>query len=62
KDALVKTLEFMIKVKDDLKQDASLEIVAINLKQALSSLGEIAGETMTEELLDQIFSQFCIGK
>jgi len=38
------------------------ECVALELKTALDSLGEIIGETTTEELLDQIFSTFCIGK
>jgi len=32
------------------------------VREALQSLGEITGETCTEDLLDQIFSRFCIGK
>jgi len=38
------------------------ELVAIDLKDALDSLGEIIGVTTTEDILDQIFSRFCIGK
>lgn len=38
------------------------EYVAAELRAALSSLGEITGETATEELLDRIFSTFCVGK
>jgi tRNA modification GTPase len=38
------------------------ECVALELQTALGALGEIIGETTTEDLLDQIFSQFCIGK
>jgi tRNA modification GTPase len=38
------------------------EFIAFDLKRALESLGEIAGETTSEEVLDRIFSQFCIGK
>jgi tRNA modification GTPase len=38
------------------------ECVALELKSALQALGEIVGETSTEELLGQIFSQFCVGK
>ncbi len=38
------------------------ELVAIDLKEVLDSLGEIIGVTTTEDILDQIFSEFCIGK
>jgi tRNA modification GTPase len=45
-----------------LKTDASLELVALDLRQAVGAVGEIVGKTTTEDLLDSIFSQFCIGK
>jgi tRNA modification GTPase len=38
------------------------ELVAVDLKEALAALGEIIGVVTTEEILDQIFSRFCIGK
>ena len=38
------------------------EIVLLRLRGALSSLGEITGETLTDDILGQIFSTFCIGK
>jgi tRNA modification GTPase len=39
-----------------------LELTAFELREALSRLGEITGETCTDEILDDIFSRFCIGK
>ncbi|WP_457755708.1 tRNA uridine-5-carboxymethylaminomethyl(34) synthesis GTPase MnmE [Thermodesulfatator indicus] len=44
------------------KTDIYPELIAIDLRDALSSLGEITGETTTEDLLDRIFSNFCLGK
>lgn len=40
----------------------SQEFIALDLRDALNHLGEITGETTTEDLLDRIFSTFCIGK
>lgn len=47
---------------DALKQDLSLELAALDLRIATDSIGEIVGKTSTEDLLDSIFSQFCLGK
>jgi tRNA modification GTPase len=40
----------------------SAELVALEMQEALAQLGEIIGVTTTEDLLDQIFNQFCVGK
>ena len=45
-----------------LAEGATLELVAADLRTGVSAVGEIVGKTTTEDLLDSIFSQFCIGK
>jgi tRNA modification GTPase len=47
---------------DALRADASLEFVALDLRQGIAAVGEIVGKTTTEDLLDSIFRAFCIGK
>jgi len=45
-----------------LRTDLPLELVAIDLRMAADAVGEVVGKTTTEDLLDSIFSQFCLGK
>jgi tRNA modification GTPase len=45
-----------------LEEGGSLEFIAFEIRSALDSLGEMVGETTTEEILTHIFDQFCIGK
>ena len=45
-----------------LRAEATLELVAMDLRIAANAVGEIVGKTTTEDLLDSIFSTFCIGK
>ncbi len=47
---------------EGLRTDKTLELVALDLRIAVNAVGEIVGKTTTEDLLDSIFSQFCIGK
>ncbi|MEM7347028.1 MAG: tRNA uridine-5-carboxymethylaminomethyl(34) synthesis GTPase MnmE [Chloroflexota bacterium] len=44
------------------KQGLSPDLVSIDVYEAVDALGKITGETVTEDLLDTIFSKFCIGK
>ena len=46
----------------NLREGLPFEIIAADLQEGLEALGEIVGETTNEEVLDRIFSQFCIGK
>jgi tRNA modification GTPase len=45
-----------------LRAEAGLELVALELRVAVNALGEVVGKTTTEDLLDAIFSTFCLGK
>jgi len=45
-----------------LRAGLTLELVAMDLRTATNAVGEIVGKTTTEDLLDTIFGQFCIGK
>jgi tRNA modification GTPase len=47
---------------DALRAGSTLELAAMDLRIAVNAVGEIVGKTTTEDLLDTIFSQFCIGK
>ncbi|MCX8155951.1 MAG: tRNA uridine-5-carboxymethylaminomethyl(34) synthesis GTPase MnmE [Verrucomicrobiae bacterium] len=61
-DALRRALEAAARAHQALLADATLECVALDLRIAVNTVGEITGQTATEDLLDTIFSQFCIGK
>ena len=62
KIAIEKTRDMLSKARDSILQGLSPEFPAFDIRQALERLGEIAGETVTEEVLEKIFSTFCIGK
>jgi tRNA modification GTPase len=47
---------------EGFKTERPPELVAVDLKDAIDALGEITGIVTTEEILDQIFSRFCVGK
>ena len=61
-DALQRARAMTRQVADALHDDATLELVAMDLRIAANAVGEIVGKTTTEDLLDSIFSTFCIGK
>jgi tRNA modification GTPase len=62
KDCLVKTQDACQRITKGLETELSPDLLAIDLQEALNHLGDIVGETTTEDVLDLIFEQFCIGK
>ena len=61
-DSLLKALEEIQKVKHGLETNLSSDLMAIDIKQALYYFGEITGQVTNDELLGNIFANFCIGK
>ena len=61
-DSLLKALEEIQKVKFGLQSNLPSDLMAIDIKQALYYFGEITGEVTNDELLGNIFANFCIGK
>jgi tRNA modification GTPase len=61
-DSLLKALEEITKVRFGLQQGLPSDLMAIDIKQALYHFGEITGQVSNDELLGNIFANFCIGK
>lgn len=61
-DSLLKALEEIQKVKWGLESHLSSDLIAIDIRSALHFFGEITGEVTNDELLGNIFANFCIGK
>ena len=62
KKALEGSLQCLWRAKEGMEKKVPIEFVALELRSCLDHLGEIGGETTTEEVLEYIFNQFCIGK
>lgn len=62
KEALIRALEKLIIAKIAIDQGISLDLAAIDLNAAWNYFGEITGDTLSEDLVEKIFSDFCIGK
>ena len=59
---LYKTMNSIDEAITETELSSPIDIVEFSLKDAWASLGEIIGETYTDELIDELFSRFCLGK
>ena len=59
---LKESLKSLSDVKKGINNNLPIDMIEIDLKNVWSILGEIIGETYKDELIDQLFSQFCLGK
>ncbi len=57
-----KAINNVEKAEESLKNGMPIDIVAISIKDILSNLGEITGDEASEEIIDEIFARFCLGK
>lgn len=62
KNQLILALESIESVINDLNNTVPLDCIEVDLKNSWDSLGEISGSTIGEDVLDRIFSEFCLGK
>ncbi len=62
KRVLVRAKDNLSNAIEKLDERSSFEFIAFEIRSALEALGELVGETTTEEVLSRIFEQFCIGK
>jgi tRNA modification GTPase len=60
--AIRKAIELLRDARELVTRSELEEIILLRLHGGLVALGEITGETLTEDILGQIFSTFCIGK
>ena len=61
-ECLQKTINFLSFAKQSIDLNQSEEFVSLDLTSAYTSLGEVLGEEITEDIIDKIFSEFCLGK
>jgi tRNA modification GTPase TrmE len=62
KEALIRGKEHCLQALDALRNTLAIDLASIDIRNAWSSLGEITGDTLEEDIIDKIFSEFCLGK
>ena len=62
KEIIDKALKHTKDAKNDLNEGMPIDIISINIKSILEDLAEITGENVTEDIIKDIFSKFCLGK
>ena len=62
KSALEKTKQSVENIFETIENGLPMDLMAVDIKGALDSLSEVTGEISSEDLLDHIFSNFCVGK
>lgn len=59
---LKQALDIVPTIRDALEKEMPIDMVEIDIKEIYNLLGEVTGESYSEEIIDQLFSKFCLGK
>ncbi len=62
KTALMEAFKYFSSASGNMREGLPLEVIALDLNSGLEALGEIIGETTHDEIIERIFSEFCLGK
>ena len=62
KNLITKAIEHIQETKNTMSNNMPLDIVAISIKEILEDLGSITGDEVSEDIINEIFSKFCLGK
>ena len=62
KNQIRKTIDSLEQAKHGIEEEMPIDIIAVSLKEALEDLSEITGENVSEDIINNIFAKFCLGK
>ena len=62
KNLISKAIENVKKARNTIEENMPVDIIAIFVKNILEDLGNITGEFVTDDIINEIFSKFCLGK
>ena len=62
KNLIHKAMQSIEKAQECIENDMTIDIIAIYIKETLENLGEITGNNVSEDIINKIFSKFCLGK
>ena len=62
KNLISKAIQNVVKARETLENGMPTDVIAIFIKDILGALSEITGEEVTENIINEIFARFCLGK
>ena len=62
KDALIKAKQIAEGMKQCIKNQMPTDVLYVDLEELIAALGEVTGVTVQDEIIDTVFSRFCVGK